>query len=105
MSGSRRSARWQAFRHGGDAPAAVAAYAFTLGRLADRPEQIETWLDAALAQDVRRLSLRRYALARWQAAVWRGDDVAAERWRKRFLQLAELAAAPRNADLMLAARL
>jgi hypothetical protein len=102
---ARRRARWQAFRHGGDAPAAVAAYAFALGRLADRPEQIETWLDAALAQDVRRLSLRRYALARWQAAVWRGDDAAAERWRKRFLELAELAAAPRNADLMLAARL
>jgi hypothetical protein len=97
---ARRSVRWTLFRHRGDAPHALAAYLACAGALADRPEQIEIWLDAVLAQDARRWSLRRYALARWRAAAWRGDAAAARSWRSRFLRLRELAAVPATADLM-----
>lgn len=105
LASPSRAVRWRAFHHGGDAPEALAAFVFAAGRLADKEAQIETWLDALLAQDVRRFSLRRYALARWRAASWRADDIATQRWRRRFLQLCHLAAEPTTAELMHASRL
>jgi hypothetical protein len=107
LASPSRAVRWRAFQHGGDAPEALAAYVFAAGRLVEgeKGAQIETWLDALLAQDVRRFSLRRYALARWRAASWRADDVAAQRWRRRFLKLLHVAAQPATAELMHASRL
>ena len=95
----RRAARYALFRGRGDAPKALVAYLHAAGQLVDEPSEIEPWLDAVMAHDAGRITLSSYALARWRAACWRGDEPAAVTWRKRFAALSRLAAIPRTAEL------
>ncbi|MBI4703627.1 MAG: hypothetical protein HY744_21155 [Deltaproteobacteria bacterium] len=104
-SAARRAARYAAMRSRGDAPAASAAYLLLAGRLVDRPEEIEPWLDAFFALDARRGRLRTYAFARAEAARWRGDGQAEALWRGRHRALERLAQDPDLADLLPALRL
>jgi hypothetical protein len=96
---SQRSHRYDLWRHRGDAPDALVPWLAVVGRLVDEPARVEPWLDTACALDRGKLSLRRYAFARWRAAVWRADDAAAAMWRKRFRSLAERSVDLRFADL------
>ena len=100
----RRAHRFRLWRHGGDLPKASAlSWIVAAGRLIDEPAAVETWLDAALAIDRARLSLRRYAMLRWRAAAWRSDVAAAERWRARYRRLARQSVDRNVAELMRAA--
>ena len=95
----RRAARYALSRGRGDAPKALVAYLYAAGQLVDEPSEVEPWLDAVMAQDAGRMTLSSYALARWRAAAWRGDESAAATWRKRFATLSRLAAMPKTAEL------
>lgn len=112
----RRAHRFRLWRHPGDLPEHSAlSWTFAVGRLlegaadgtpqapVDGPSGVETWLDAALAVDRARFSLRRYAMLRWRVAAWRSDDEAAARWLRHYRRLAEQSVDPRLAELMRAA--
>jgi hypothetical protein len=90
LSGSseqRRAARYALFHHRDVFPPSLTAYAYAAGRLVDAPEQVETWLDVAMARLEPRIGLRAYAFVRWRAARWRRDSKASARWRKRLDEL------------------
>lgn len=89
----RRASRWAAMRMRGDAPPWLAVHLLLASRLLDSAEgDLEIWLDALLALDQRRFSLRSYAFARAEAARMRGDMTAATTWDERFRKLCKLAA-------------
>lgn len=107
-SDARRQMRYLAFAHRGDAPEGLtpllhAGYGLSAPELTN--EQIEIWLDALMAFDARRFSLRQVAFARWRAAQWRGDAEAAAVWLVRYQKLAELSQDPKLADLLRAVRI
>jgi hypothetical protein len=100
-SDNPRASRYALFAQRGDAPAAFAAWLHAGAQLSSKPEQTEVWLDALMAFDQRRFTLRQVAFARWQAAAWRDDGEAAAFWRTRYLDLAKRAQDPRLGDLYL----
>lgn len=107
-SDNPRQSRYRALAHRGDAPENLTAWLHAGARLASpgfSGEQTEMWLDALMAFDARRFSIRQVAFARWRAASWRGDAPAASVWRARFRTLAELSEREDLADLLRAARL
>jgi hypothetical protein len=102
---ARRAHRYTLFRHAGQAPDALFAFIHAAGRLAAAPDRSEVWLDAALALDARRMSLREQAWLRWRAALARGDEAAAAAWLGRYQKQLALASDPRAAELWQALRL
>lgn len=86
----RRAARRATMTSRGGAPLALAAYVMFLGRLAPTTAteaDVETWLDAALAIDARRFSMREVAFARMLAARARGQEGAAKAWADKLARL------------------
>ncbi len=103
-----RRTRYQAFAHRGDAPSGLTPWLHAGAKLSSKhfsDEQTEMWLDALLAFDARRFSLRQVAFARWRAAAWRADSHAASVWHGRYRKLAELSQDPDMADLLRALRI
>jgi hypothetical protein len=93
-SPERRAFRYLSIERRGDAPRFALPWVVVLGGLLDvdaKSEAVETWLDAAMAIDRRRSSLRAYAFSREEAARMRGDAGAAERWSERLGLLRRLA--------------
>jgi hypothetical protein len=98
---SRRAHRYMLWDHRGDVPVhAALPWIHAASQLVDGAAETEVWLDAALAMDRSRFSLRRYAMLRWRSAAWRGDAEAATQWRGRFRALAERSVDPSVAELM-----
>lgn len=90
---TRRAGRWAAIKSRGDAPPWLSVHLLLASRLL-KPEEgdMEVWLDALLALDQRRYSLRSQAFARAEAARMRGDMTTAAKWDERFRTLCKLAA-------------
>ncbi len=98
-SEQRRSYRYTTFNHRGDGPDALVPYLVIAGKLVGQPAHTETWLDALLSFDARRLSLRSYAWIRAEAAHLRSDQEARKLWQIRYRRLAELTATAAYAEL------
>ncbi|WP_437736679.1 hypothetical protein [Sorangium sp. So ce1335] len=97
---TRRALRYAALRRRGDAPPALVAYAALAAQLlGDGEGDAEVWLDAFLALDAARFSLRHHAFARAEAARWRGDDGSAAAWQRRYDALRAVAADPTRAEI------
>ncbi|WP_437691976.1 hypothetical protein [Sorangium sp. So ce176] len=97
---TRRALRYAALRRRGDAPPALVPYAALAAQLLGEGEgDAEVWLDAFLALDAPRFSLRHYAFARAEAARWRGDDSSAAAWQRRHDALRAVAADPTRAEI------
>ncbi|MDI1443981.1 hypothetical protein [Polyangium sp. 6x1] len=96
----RHAARWAALRDRGDAPPWLGVHLALAGRLLAPSEgDVEIWLDAVSAFDLRRFSLRSYAFARADAARMRGDAEAATRWEARYRFLRGVASDPTRLEL------
>jgi len=96
----RRAGRWAAMRSRGDAPLWLSVHAYLASRLVQPSEgDPEVWLDALLAFDQRRFSLRSYAFARAEAARMRGDAATAATWDERFRTLCKVASEVPNYEL------
>ena len=102
---ARVAHRYAAFRSRGDAPEARIAHLVCAGLLADAPAEVEPWLDAVYAIDARTVRLRGVALARAQAARWRGDEPASKVWLERYRALEQLASEPAKGELFQQLRL
>ncbi|WP_437535398.1 hypothetical protein WME79_14300 [Sorangium sp. So ce726] len=97
---ARRALRYAALRGRGDAPPALIPYAALSAQLlGDGEGDPEVWLDAFLAIDASRFSLRRYAFARAEAARWRGDEGSAAAWQRRYDALRAVASDPASAEI------
>ncbi|WP_438019665.1 hypothetical protein WMF18_11585 [Sorangium sp. So ce315] len=97
---TRRALRYAALRRRGDAPPALVPYAALAAQLlGDGEGDAEVWLDAFLALDAGRFSLRHHAFARAEAARWRGDDSSAAAWQRRYDALRAVAADPARAEI------
>ncbi|WP_437916032.1 hypothetical protein WME73_14105 [Sorangium sp. So ce302] len=97
---TRRALRYAALRRRGDAPPALVPYAALSAQLlGDGEGDPEVWLDAFLALDASRFSLRRYAFARAEAARWRGDEGSAAAWQRRYDALRAVASDPARAEI------
>ncbi|WP_438028864.1 hypothetical protein [Sorangium sp. So ce233] len=97
---TRRALRYAALRRRGDAPPALVPYAALAAQLLGEGEgDAEVWLDAFLALDAARFSLRHYTFARAEAARWRGDDSSAAAWQRRHDALRAVAADPTRAEI------
>jgi hypothetical protein len=87
-------------RHRGDAPPFLVPHlALGAALLAGSPGDVELWLDAYAAVDARRVTHRAYAWSRAEAARWRGDAAAAERWAARLRALRAVAADPEREEI------
>ena len=97
----RRATRYAAVvQHVGDAPRARAPYWVLAGALLGAGEgQVEVWLDAFSATDGRGMGMRGYAWTRAEAARWRGDEAAAQRWAATYQALVKLARGAGDAEL------
>jgi hypothetical protein len=96
----RHAGRWAAMRSRGDAPPWLAVHSFLASRLLDSSEgNPEVWLDALLAFDQQRFSLRSYSFARAEAARMRGDMATAATWDARYRTLCKVAAEPADYEL------
>ncbi len=96
----RRAGRWAALDARGDAPPWLAVHLLLASRLLEPGEgDHEVWLDALLALDDRRFSLRQIAFARAEAARMRGDAAASKTWDERYRSLRKLAADPAFIEL------
>ncbi|XXT23030.1 hypothetical protein WME94_15920 [Sorangium sp. So ce429] len=97
---TRRALRYAALRRRGDAPPALVPYAALAAQLlGDGEGDPEVWLDAFLALDAARFSLRHYTFARAEAARWRGDDGSAAAWQRRHEALRAVASDPARAEI------
>ncbi|AUX31089.1 MULTISPECIES: hypothetical protein [Sorangium] len=97
---TRRALRYAALRRRGDAPPALVPYAALAAQLLVEGEgDAEVWLDAFLALDAPRFSLRHVAFARAEAARWRGDDGSAAAWQRRYEALRAVASDPARAEI------
>ncbi|WP_437513559.1 hypothetical protein [Sorangium sp. So ce1099] len=97
---TRRALRYAALRRRGDAPPALVPYAALAAQLlGDGEGDPEVWLDAFLALDAARFSLRHYTFARAEAARWRGDDGSAAAWQRRHEALRAVASDPTRAEI------
>ncbi|WP_437970349.1 hypothetical protein WMF04_14100 [Sorangium sp. So ce260] len=97
---TRRALRYAALRRRGDAPPALVPYAALSAQLLGEGEgDTEVWLDAFLALDAPRFSLRHTAFARAEAARWRGDEGSAAAWHRRYEALRAVASDPARAEI------
>jgi hypothetical protein len=97
---TRLALRYEAMRHRGDAPPFLVPHlALGAALLAGSPGDVELWLDAYAAVDARRVTHRAYAWSRAEAARWRGDAAAAERWAARLRALRAVAADPEREEI------
>jgi hypothetical protein len=96
---SQRAARYALLAQRGDAPPWTSVHLAAAQTLAPPGGDVEVWLDAFYAFDVRRMSRRAYAFARAEAARFRGDMAAAEMWRKRLAALSEVVRDATRAEL------
>ncbi|MGK4005964.1 hypothetical protein WMF31_25315 [Sorangium sp. So ce1036] len=97
---ARRALRYAALRRRGDAPPALVPYAALAAQLlGDGEGDPEVWLDAFLALDAGRFSLRHHAFARAEAARWRGDAGSATAWQRRYEALRAVASDPTRAEI------
>ncbi|WP_437602331.1 hypothetical protein WMF28_11955 [Sorangium sp. So ce590] len=97
---TRRALRYAALRRRGDAPPALVPYAALSAQLlGDGEGDAEVWLDAFLALDAPRFSLRHTAFARAEAARWRGDEDSAAAWQRRYEALRAVASDPARAEI------
>jgi hypothetical protein len=93
----RRAFRYAFAGLRGDAPALLVPFALAAGELLGPSAShaaAETWLDAALAREVRRFPLRSIAFARSVAARARGDAESAALWEERLAVLRAVVANP-----------
>jgi len=93
----RRAFRYTFAGLRGDAPALLVPFALAAGELLGPGAShaaAETWLDAALAREARRLPLRTIAFARSVAAHARGDTESAALWEERLAVLRAVVANP-----------
>ncbi|WP_437817920.1 hypothetical protein [Sorangium sp. So ce1078] len=97
---TRRALRYAALRRRGDAPPALVPYAALSAQLLGGGEgDAEVWLDAFLALDAPRFSLRHTTFARAEAARWRGDEGSAAAWHRRYEALRAVASDPARAEI------
>lgn len=97
----RRQRRYELFYRSEHEPASPDNLIETASLLASPSAEVEPWLDALTAPEMRRHSLRAWASARAAAAKRRGDRAAATVWWKRYRRLVVLAAEPATAELYL----
>ncbi|WP_437680592.1 hypothetical protein [Sorangium sp. So ce131] len=95
----RRALRYAALRRRGDAPRALVPYAALAAQLLGGDGDAEVWLDAFLALDAMRFSLRHTTFARAEAARWRGDAESAAAWQRRYEALRAVASDPTRAEI------
>lgn len=95
----RRAFRYAFLRHRGDMPDALVPYLAVAAQVAGEGGDPEVWLDAVMAVDAPRFSLRTYAWARAQAARARGDRKTHDEWMRRMGTLAKLTGDPERAEL------
>lgn len=95
----RRAFRYTFLRHRGDTPDALVPYLAVAAELAGEGGDAEVWLDAVMATDAPRFSMRAYAWARAQAARARGDREVHARWMQRMTALAKMAGDEGRAEL------
>lgn len=96
----RRALRYAFLRHRGDMPDAMVPFLAVAARLAADAGEPEVWLDAVMALDASRISLRSYAWARAQAARGRGDRAAHAEWMRRLRALAKPWGDPERVELV-----
>lgn len=95
----KRAFRYAFLRHRGDMPDALVPYLAVAAEIAGEGGDAEVWLDAVMATDAPRYSMRAYAWARAQAARARGDRKAHAEWTERMKTLAKIAGDPERAEL------
>ncbi|MBM4376356.1 MAG: hypothetical protein FJ095_14845 [Deltaproteobacteria bacterium] len=95
----RRALRYRALEARGHAPHESLVAHLLLGAKLAPAGREERWLDAFFALDAVRLPVTEEVWWRYVVARARGDSLAAERWRKRFDLLANLAFDPARAEL------
>lgn len=95
----QRAFRYALLRQRGDMPDALVPYLAVAAKLAGPGGDAEVWLDAVMAIDAPRFSMRAYAWARAQAARGRGDREAYSLWMDRLRKLAKLAGDEERAEL------
>ncbi|MEZ4309378.1 MAG: hypothetical protein R3F14_15175 [Polyangiaceae bacterium] len=95
----KRAYRYAFLRHRGDMPDSLVPYLAIAAELAGDGGDPEVWLDAVMAPDATRFSLRTYAWARAQAALARGDTASHRLWTDRLHTLATLAGDTDRAEL------
>ncbi|MEJ7733397.1 MAG: hypothetical protein WKG00_29900 [Polyangiaceae bacterium] len=96
---AQRAARYALLALRGDAPPWATVHLAAAQALAPAGGDVEVWLDAFYAFDVRRISRRAHAFARAEAARFRGDEAAAEMWRKRLAALSEVVGDATRAEI------
>jgi hypothetical protein len=95
----RRAFRYAFLRHRGDLPDALVPYLAVAAEIAGDGADPEVWLDAVMAADAPRYSMRTYAWARALAAHGRGDAKMYAQWMQRMTALAKIASDPDRAEL------
>lgn len=95
----KRAYRYAFLRHRGDMPDALVPYLAVAGEIAGDGGDPEIWLDAVMATDAPRFSMRAYAWARAQAARARGDRKLFAEWMQRLTALSKIAGDADRADL------
>lgn len=97
----KRAFRYALLRHRGDAPDALVPYFAVAAEIAGEGGDPEVWLDAVMASDAPRYSMRVYTWTRAQVARARGDQKAHAQWMLRMTALAKMMS---DADRMELAR-
>ncbi len=95
----QRSFRYAFLRHRGDMPDSAVPYLAIAQETAGSGGDPEVWLDAVMATDAPRFSMRAYAWSRAQAARARGDKAAYKTWSDRLKGLAKLVGDEQKAEL------
>ncbi|MBK8252087.1 MAG: hypothetical protein IPK82_05400 [Polyangiaceae bacterium] len=95
----KRAYRYAFMRHRGDMPDALVPYLSVASEIAGDGGDPEVWLDAVMATDAPRFSMRVYTWARAQTARFRGDTKNFTLWNDRFKTLAKFAGDPDRAEL------
>jgi hypothetical protein len=95
----QRAFRYAFMRQRGDVPDAMVPYLAIAGSIAGEGGDPEVWLDAVMAADAPKFSMRAYAWARAQVARARGDKAAHKLWTERFKTLAKIAGDEGKAEL------
>ncbi len=95
----KRAFRYALLRDRGDMPDALVPYLAVAAELAGEGGDVEVWLDAVMATDAPRFSMRTYAWARANAARSRGDRAAYGLWTERFRTLSKIVGDEQKAEL------
>ena len=95
----QRAFRYAFLRQRGDMPDSLVPYLAVAQATAGASGDPEVWLDAVMATDAPRFSMRAYAWARAQAARARGDKAAFKTWSDRHHTLAKYVGDEAKAEL------